>query len=445
MIKEFFASTFKKLNNGIFRNILLVAGLGVLIKCVSFYKEILVSSTFGLSMLLDTFQLAILIPSFIQMMALRALTNLFIPNYILEMKTTKEIGSLQSFIFSIITVLFLALSTFALIFSFFLEDVFSGRTVEYYELLRMQLYIVLPCILMWGYSSVLGGLLEIDNKFFYSTITQVLIPIITIINVIFFKDFFGEAILVWSMLIGTLISFSYLVLITKKFKILNIGQIKINDNTRLMIRQYPPKVTSAILTGINPFVDQLFAAQLVVGSVASINYGIKLPTIFTALLIMALGKVFLPHFSRLIVDDQEKAYRSLFKILKIVFGGSLIIAMVFYIWSYEIIELLFERGKFTSADTLVVSNIQKIAFLYVPFFLCTLLCVKFLTAANKNKFMAWVSFWNLIVNLIMNFFLVENYGLYGLVMSTTIVYIISSLIYFTYTYKSYKKSVKNYR
>ena len=156
---------------------------------------------------------------------------------------------------------------------------------------------------------------------------------------------------------------------------------------------------------------------------------------------LALGKVFLPYFSRAIVDNLKKAYHDLFKVLKIVFGGSLIITVIFFIWSHEIIELLFERGKFTSADTLVVGNIQKIAFLYVPFFLCTLVCVKFLTAANKNKFMAWVSFWNLIINLIMNFILVKRYGLYGLVISTTIVYIISSIIYFTYTYHGYKKFV----
>lgn len=444
MIKKLLVSIFRKVNNTVFRNLLLIGGLGVLIKVVSFYKETLISASFGLSILLDTFYLAILIPSFIQLMALRALKNLFIPNYILEMKTTKEIGSLQAFIFIVITILFLFLSTFALVFSLFIEDFFSGQSVEYYELLRKQLYIVLPCILLWGYSSVLDGLLEIDNKFFHSTIVQVFVPIITIINVLLFKDFFGETILVWSMLIGTLLSFFYLILMTKKFSLLKFAKVKINDNTRLMIRQYPPKVTSAILTGINPFVDKMFAAQLVVGSVASINYGVKLPTILTALLMLALGKVFLPYFSRAIVDDKKKAYFRLFSVLKVVFISAFFVSAIFYFWSHEIIELLFERGEFTSNDTLVVGNIQKIAFLYVPFYLCTLICVKFLTADNKNKFMAWVSFWNLVINLTMNFILIKAYGLYGLVMSTTIVYIISSLIYFTYTYNCFKKFVRDY-
>lgn len=441
MIIKSFLSTLGKLNNSVFRSVLLVGGLGVLVKIVSFYKETLVSATFGLSTLLDTFHLAILIPSFIQMMALRALNNLFIPNYIYEMKTTKQLGSFQTFIFSTISVLFLVLSTLVLAFTFFLEDVFTGHTIEYYNLLRRQLYVVLPCILLWGYSSVLEGLLDIQNKFFQATITLVFVPVVTIINVLFFKAFFGETILVWSMLIGSILSFIYLLTVAKKLSVLHFGPLKLNPNIREMIRQYPPKVTSALLTGINPFVDQLFAAQLVVGSVASINYGIKLPTIMTSLLILALGKVFLPYFSRAIVDDLKKAYQNLFKVLAIVFGCSLIVTLVFVIWSHEIIQILFERGEFKSTDTLVVGTLQQIAFIYVPFFLCTLITVKFLTAANKNKFMAWVSFCNLVINLIMNFILVKRYGIYGLVISTTIVYIISSIIYFGYTYNSYKKFV----
>lgn len=441
MIKRFYKKIINSTKNKVVRNIGLVAGLALLAKLVSFYKETLVSSSFGLSTLLDTYHLAILIPSFIQMISLKALKNLFVPNYVREMKTTKELGSFQSFVFSTISVLFVSLSILTLIFSLFLEYFFSGHTIEYYLLLRKQLYIVIPCILLWGVSSILSGLLEIHSKFFYSTVVIFFTPLVTIINVIFFKDFFGDTVLVWSMLIGTILSTTLLFLFARKYDLIKIGKPRINDNIKEMIKQYPPKIVSGLLSGANPFIDQFFAAQLVVGSIASINYGVKLPTIAIGILMMAIGNVFLPYFSKAFVTDRKKAYHRLFKILAIIFTGSFLITLVFFIWSYDIIEILFERGEFTSKDTMVVSSIQKIAFLYVPFYLCILVCVKFLTAANENKFMAWVSFFNLFVNLIMNFVLVEKYGLYGLVISTTVVYIISSIIYFTYTYNGYKKYV----
>jgi putative peptidoglycan lipid II flippase len=211
-----------------------------------------------------------------------------------------------------------------------------------------------------------------------------------------------------------------------------------------MIKQLPPKVSSGFLTGLNNFVDQFFAAQLAVGSITAINYGVKIPAFMVSILILSLGNVLLPHFSRLINDDIHKAYDQLFNILKLVFLGAAVITVGAFIFSNDIISLLFERNEFTADDTLIVGKVQRIIFVYVPFYLCTLILVKFLTSINRNKFMAWTSLLNLFLNIILNIILVKKYDLYGLAMSTTIVYILSSFIYFTYTYKQYKLSLVNH-
>jgi putative peptidoglycan lipid II flippase len=85
-----------------------------------------------------------------------------------------------------------------------------------------------------------------------------------------------------------------------------------------------------------------------------------------------------------------------------------------------------------------VSAIQQILFISVPFNLCTLIMVKFLTSINKNNFMAWISLTNLVLNIMLNFFLIKYYGVFGLVLSTTLVYFVSCAFYFSYTYKQYK-------
>ena len=64
----------------VLKNILLVGVITLIVKVFGFYKEILVASTFGLSVLLDTFLIAILIPSFIQNVFISALKNIFIPH-----------------------------------------------------------------------------------------------------------------------------------------------------------------------------------------------------------------------------------------------------------------------------------------------------------------------------------------------------------------------------
>ncbi|WP_420593161.1 murein biosynthesis integral membrane protein MurJ [Robiginitalea biformata] len=417
------------------QNFLVVGVITVVIKGISFYKETLVSAEFGLSELLDTFFIAALIPSFIQNVFLVALKNLFIPNYIIEQKSPEgRIGAFQAFTLLTIVGISLVLTLCVYLFSIYgLEHLFPGHTERYYSLIRGQLYILLPCITIWAVGNYFSGLLDIANKFFVSSISALFAPVMTIIFLFTLVDELGSYVLSLGLLCGSSSALLLNLFCSLYFKLVKFAKIRFNDNMRMMLKQYPPKIISAFLTGVNPFVDQFFAAQLIVGSIAAINYGVRIPNILVGILMIVLGKILLPFFSRQIGNNKEAAFQNLKFILKLVFGLSLFISSIFMIFSEEIIRFVFERGEFDPNDTELVSSLQIIALLYSPFVLCTLICVQFLTAFNKNKFMAWASLWNLVLNLILNYLFVKIYGVYGLVLSTTIVCIINSFLYVTYT------------
>ncbi|WP_088340966.1 murein biosynthesis integral membrane protein MurJ [Robiginitalea sediminis] len=421
---------------GLFLNMLVVGSVVFLVKIVAFFKETLVGSTFGLSEFLDTYFIALLIPSFVQTVFIGALKQLFVPNYIYEISSTRKIREFQSFTVLCLTALaaFISLCVLVLVY-FFLEEFFAGHTASYYDLVRKQFYLVLPCMLLWAYSGFLSSLLEIENKFFLSTISGIFTPMLTILFVLFMRDTLGDYVLAYGLLCGTGVEFTFLLIIALRRKMLSFGPIRLNDNMRTMLRQYPAKLTSGFLTGVNNFVDQFFASQMVVGSLATIKYGIKIPTFVVGIMVLAIGNVLLPHFSRLMARDLRKARELLKKILLLVFGLGAFVCTILILLSYDIIALVFERGAFDAEDTSVVGALQQIALIYVPFYLCTLVCVKYLTAANRNAFMAWVSFWNMLLNLALNYILIKLYGIYGLVLATTIVYIICSFIYVTYSLK----------
>jgi putative peptidoglycan lipid II flippase len=203
--------------------------------------------------------------------------------------------------------------------------------------------------------------------------------------------------------------------------------------------QLPSKITSSFLSMMNGFIDKFFAGQLIVGSIAALNYGNRVPAFGVTIVIMALGSVLLPHFSRLVNEDLKSAYHYLFKILKLVLVIGLIVVILAIFSSDWIVQIWLERNEFTHQDTLKVSTIQKILLANVPFYLCTLIMVKFLTSINKNKFMAQISFVNLLVNIILNMIFIKYYGVFGLALSTTFVLIISSCFYFGFTYRQFKK------
>ena len=112
-IKETIVET---LNQQYFKNILLVGVITVFAKAIGFFKESVIASKFGLSELLDTFFIAILIPSFINSVFIDSLKNIFIPNYIIELNTTKNRKSFQSTVVAIMLVIVIVLVLFNFIF-----------------------------------------------------------------------------------------------------------------------------------------------------------------------------------------------------------------------------------------------------------------------------------------------------------------------------------------
>ena len=429
-------------SNRVFKNILLVGTITFSIKFIGFYKETLVASNFGLSLLLDTFFIAMLVPGFIQTVFLGAFKNVFIPNYIAESRTGNNLASFQGTGF-LATAL---ISTFFVLIAYLFTDTyldvfFAGHDEEYYSLVKTQFYYLLPCVFFWGFSSLLSGLLNIHEEFKYSSLESAFIPITTIICLFFFKELLGNSVLAVGILAGSILAFLFLLGICIKKDIIHITAPNFNNkNTQLMFRQIPAKVSSGFLTGLNGVIDQFFAAQLIIGSISAINYGAKIPAFLIGILVVALTNVLLPQFSKMVMENKENAYRYFYKIYKFLFLGASICALIGIFMSDYLVELFFQRNEFTAEDSAVVSKIQKIFLIYTPFSICGMVVVSFLTSMNRNAIMAYVSLGALILNIALNYFLVEYYGILGIALSTTLVVIIKNIFLFYFTVKVREKS-----
>ena len=440
-VKELFKRLTQIVQQPVFKNIMLVASITLLVKGIGFYKESVVAGEFGLSQQLDTFYIAMLIPGFITTVFLGSFNNVFIPNYISEMRTGNNMSSFQTTGFLVV----LGISTVFLIIAFlgtdtYLKNFFAGHTEEYYDYIKVQFYVIAPCIIIWGLSSFISGLLNINNEFKYSSFNSIFTPIVTIICVFFYKDYFGNMVLAAGILIGAILNFLYLFYIAHKRKIISFGKPDFkNENAILMFKQVPAKASSGFLTGLLGVTDQYFAAQLAIGSISALNYGLKIPAFITGLLVMAMNAVLLPYFSKKVNINKEKAFNELFKMLKWLFIGSCVVTILVILTSDFMVHLFFERKEFTSEDTRVVSILQKIRLIYIPFTLCGMVLVNFLTSINKNSFMAWIAFASVILNIILDYVGMKLWGLYGISVATTLIYIFRSVILLRFTINQRKQ------
>ncbi|SEL71981.1 putative peptidoglycan lipid II flippase [Maribacter orientalis] len=433
-------------NNEVVKNIILVASITLLISFLGFFKEMLVASYFGLSLVLDTFFIAILVPGFIQSVFISSFKSVFIPNYIAETKTGNSLDSFQGTGLLITSVISLAFIIIAFIFTdTYLEFFFSGHNEEYYGLVKAQFYILLPCVFFWGVSSLLSGILNISGEFKLTSFEGIFIPISIIIIIYFFEDYFDKLILAVGTLTGTILAFLFLVFISIKKKTIRIARPNLkNHNAILMFKQIPAKISSGFLTGMNGVIDQFFAAQLIIGSISAINYSLKIPAFLISILVVAITNVLLPKFSKMIMENRENAFKYWLKIIKTLFIAASICAFIGIILSDFLVKLFFERNEFTESDSIVVSNLQQIFLVYTPFTICGMVSVNFLTSMNKNVVMAYISFVAVILNGILDFFLIKYYGVYGIAICTTLVVIIKNIALF-YSVIHYKKLDTKYK
>lgn len=417
------------------KNILLVASISLFVKGIGFFKESVVAAEFGLSQQLDTFFIAMLIPGFITNVFLSSFNNVFIPNYISEMRTGNKMDSFQSTGFIVV----LGISTVFLIIAVLLTDTylrnfFPGHTDEYYSFIKEQFYIIAPCILIWGVSSMINGLLNINNEFKFSSFNTIFTPVITIIFVYFFKDVFGKTVLAAGIAAGSILNFAYLLTVAVKRNIISLGKPDFkNENAVLMFKQVPAKSSTSFLTGLLEVTDQYFAAQLTIGAISAINYGAKIPAFIAGLLVLAMNNVLLPYFSRKVNVDKKKAFSELFRMLKWLFIAYSIVALFFILSSDFLVQHIYQRKAFTSEDANVVSLLQKIKLIYIPFTICGMVLVNFLTSINKNNFMAGLAVVVVVLNLILDYLGVKYYGVYGITIATTMIYIFRFLILFWFT------------
>ncbi len=442
-LKTKISSNLKRLlSNATIKNVIRVGMITVLVSLMGFFKEILVADRFGLSELLDTFLIAVLVPTFIHGVFFGSFQSVFIPNYVSEMKTGKKIGAFQSTSF----MLTLGVSALFLLVAFlftdvYLETFFKGHSAEYYRLVKTQFYYVAPCIVFWGLSGIIKGILNIDNEFIHSSLSSIFTPLSIIVCILFFREQLGELVFAIGTFAGGIIGMGYLLFWASRRDLIHIDKPDfVSFNIKVLFKQLPAKLSSSMLNNINPLIDQYFAAQLIIGSIAALNYGIKIPTFAITIAGLALSNVLLPYFSKRAVENKLEAFRKLKTILSYIMITSIVSVVVLVLISTPLIQLIFERNAFTSDDTVIVARIQQMYLLQIPFYITGLIMVKFLTSINRNNFMVLTSLISLIANVTLNYILIRKMGVYGLALATSLVAFVNSLILYLYINHLNKKT-----
>jgi putative peptidoglycan lipid II flippase len=417
-------------NNRILAALIVIGGLTFGVKVASMVKEVLVAASFGTGDKLEAFLIAFLVPSFFINVVAGSLNVALIPVYI-QVRETQGTEAAQRLFSGVIGLslglLLLATTLLALSGPYFLPLVGSGFGPEKMALTTRLFYLLLPSIVLNGLAILLGAVLNARERFALASVTAIMTPL----SAILFLGISGLAGSwdIQALASGTLVGFLLeLVLLGWGLKRqglrLRPRWPSAHPAVREVIGQYLPALAGSVLMSGTVIVDQTIAAMLSPGSVAALSYGNKLVALVLGIGLMALGTAVLPYFSRMVAAADWAAIRhSLNTYCRLILLVTVPLTFLACIFSQFLVYILFQRGAFTEADTQLVSQIQIMYLLQLPFHTLAVLFVRLISSLRANHILMWGTVISFILNITLDFLLMQWIGLAGIALATTFIYL----------------------
>ncbi len=172
---------------------------------------------------------------------------------------------------------------------------------------------------------------------------------------------------------------------------------------------------------INAFLDTWLASFLVAGSISSLFYANQVFQLPLAIIAIAASTALFPSVSKALAHGREaEAYTNLGKAFWLMLAALGVAAIVGITFSETITWLLFERGKFTAADTAKTSFVLAMYLVgLIPFGLSKLLSM-YLYASHRQMKAAKISTISLGFNIVASLTLMKPMGAAGLALAGSI-------------------------
>lgn len=403
---------------------LIVGTMTMGIKVVSLLKESFVAAAYGTGSAYDAFIVALLVPTTIVSILSGSLNAALIPTYI-EIRDHEDDAAAQRLYTTILlwnTILLVGLTlALAGTVRLWLPILASGFDAPKLALARNLLYWSLPIVVLTGFSTTWGALLNAGEKFALAAIAPALQPLAIILALGLFCRSWGIYALLGGTVLGVLLETVVLgVALQRRGHSLLPRWHGVTEGFRKVRAQYGACIAASFMVSGMGLVDQGFASTLGPRSNSSLNYGSKVVTLVLSLGASALGTAILPQLSKLVSQRDWTSIRRFLRfygglILGVTVPATLILIMV----STLMVRVMYQHGSFTAADTDLVVKIQVFYLLRIPFSTCLVLVTRTLTALRANHFLLIMSFGSFTLNGVLDWLFIKRFGIAGITLSTS--------------------------
>ena len=424
--------------------------LGILISRITgFIRDLMTASILGANVYSDIFFIAFKFPNlFRSIFADGAFTQAFIPSYAKSKYKIRFSSIIFLQILAFLIVLSLIVTMFSHLFAKAFAIGFSEETINLAAPLFAINFYYLPLIFVVTF---MGALLQYKHHFATTAYSTALLNLSMIASLIIAKGLEQYTItfyLSFGVIFGGILQVIVHMIAIRRA---NLGKIFIFKNHKKKEENKFYKNFFAATLGsstmhISAFIDTWLASMLISGSISYLYYANRVFQLPLAIFAIATSIALFPMVAKAIKNKNEDEALKLMKKSALILFAVLTISMVVGIALDKfIIELLFQRGAFTSEDTINTALILKMYLIgLLPFGLAKIFSL-WLYAKEQQILTAKISAQSLVANIIFSLILIKPFGAAGLAFSGTLSgFVLFFLTLRAFGFDKFVKMFKNY-
>lgn len=408
-----------------------VGGVTALLKVAAMAKDMVVASYFGTSDAMDAFLIAFLLPAFAINVVANSFEAALVPVYV-RVRDTEGADAARELLATTLVraglVFLIAVAVLASVGPLLVAAMGAPFGHAKLALAQRLFFLLVPVVAINGLSVILGAVLNANGRVATASATPIITSICTVGGLLLGGRRWGVYAMAGGLVLGMTIEAALLSWRAYRCGLLAMGRRK-HPAAAQVLRQFLPVALGAAIMSNAPLVDQAMAATLGAGSVAALGYGAKVVAAGFGIGVTALSMAVFPHFSAMVAVSDWNALRRTLRIytgLVVAVSVPLVIAIVHY--SQPIVKLVFERGAFSPSDTDLVARVQAAYALQIPFYVLGIMGTRLLSAMQANRTVMWISVVSFVANVAGNFVLMRVWGVVGIALSTSLVYLTSLVL-----------------
>jgi len=397
-------------------------------------KDLVLAAWFGTNVSLDAYLIALAIPLFVTTVIAGSFNSALVPTYISVRHSNRDEAARLLASITMLAAIILAMTSAVLLLAGpFLVRVFAAKCgPEELRIIQDLFPYMLPIVLANGMSVLLGGILNANDRFALPAITPALASLVPLSAYALPPEYRSIKYIAIATIAGYVAETVVLCASVVKQGVLAPSFAGTSNATSAVLRAYAPMFAGMLVSCASPVIDQFMASRLGEGAVATLSFAGKVPSFVMALCAGAVGAAVLPFFSRLAADSDWDGIRAAVRVwAALIIVATIPVVVLCELIAPTLIRLLFERGAFGPHDTAATVPVFRAFLPQIPFYVLGILGCRLLSALQHNRLLMLFAAFNVVVNFVTDFAFMRMFGLPGIALSTSLVYLVSAVLVFT--------------